>query len=59
MNEEELFDSMCKEQYKSLMKERLSEDKATVFSSSYCPYCPKAKDLLQRNNVGFTEVILD
>ena len=54
-----LFDSMCKEQYKSLIRERLSEEVATVFTNSRCPYCPKAKDLLKRNNVGFTEVILD
>ena len=57
--EKPLFDQMCKEQYKSLIRERLSEEVATVFSNSRCPYCPKAKDLLKRNNVGFSEVILD
>ena len=37
----------------------MAEDTATVFSSSYCPYCPKAKELLKRNQVGFTEITLD
>ena len=37
----------------------MAENTTTVFSSSYCPYCPKAKELLTKNNVGFTEVILD
>ena len=50
---------MCKEQYKTLLKDLMAENTATVFSSSYCPYCPKAKELLERNKVGFTEVILD
>ena len=50
---------MCKEQYKTLLTERLNQETATVFSSSYCPYCPKAKDLLNRYKIGHTEVVLD
>ena len=57
--EAKLFDSMCKEQYKTLLLERFGEAAATVFQSSYCPYCPKAKELLKRNGVPFTEVTLD
>ena len=50
---------MCKEQYKTLLLERMKEEPATVFSSSYCPYCPKAKDLLKRNKIGHTKIIMD
>ena len=50
---------MCKEQYKSLILERLREDTATVFSNSNCPYCPKAKELLKKDGVGHTEVMMD
>ena len=55
----ETFDTMCKEQYKTLLTDLMAENTVTVFSNSFCPYCPKAKDLLKRNRVGHTEVILD
>ena len=55
----EMFDGMCKEQYKTMLFDLMAEGTATVFSSSFCPYCPKAKELLNRNRVGFTEITLD
>jgi glutaredoxin 3 len=27
-----------------------------VYSTSYCPYCVRAKDLLKRKNQAFTEI---
>ena len=28
----------------------------TVYSTTYCPYCVRAKDLLTRKNVAYTEI---
>ena len=33
--------------------------KAEVYSKATCPWCVKAKHLLQKNNVEFSEVIVD
>ena len=30
-----------------------------VYSSATCPYCDRAKDLLKRKNVAFTEIRAD
>jgi len=30
-----------------------------VFSTTYCPYCTKAKKLLEKNEVEYTEIMLD
>ena len=27
-----------------------------IYTANYCPYCKKAKDLLQRKNVSFKEI---
>ena len=32
---------------------------ATVFSTTYCSYCTKAKKLLQNNEIAYNEVMLD
>lgn len=31
----------------------------TIYSLVHCPYCVRAKDLLSRNNIPFTEIIAD
>lgn len=28
----------------------------TVYSTGYCPYCVRAKDLLKRKGAGYTEI---
>lgn len=30
-----------------------------IYSTSYCPYCVRAKDLLTRKGVSFTEIFVD
>lgn len=30
-----------------------------IYSSDYCPYCTKAKNLLNEKNVSFTEICVD
>ena len=30
-----------------------------IYSTGYCPYCAKAKDLLNQKNVPFTEIHVD
>jgi glutaredoxin len=37
----------------------MASKRATVFSTTYCPYCTKAKKLLDTNEVEYNEVMLD
>jgi glutaredoxin 3 len=30
-----------------------------IYSTSYCPYCVRAKELLKRKGVEFTEILVD
>tara|TARA_R110002126_G_scaffold173969_3_gene322558 strand:- start:16242 stop:16493 length:252 start_codon:yes stop_codon:yes gene_type:complete len=30
-----------------------------IYSTPYCPYCVRAKDLLTRKGLGFTEILID
>lgn len=41
------------------MTEIISEKQATVFSTGFCPYCTKAKKLMDKNKVEYSEVMLD
>jgi glutaredoxin 3 len=33
--------------------------KVTVYTTEYCPYCVRAKDLLKRRGIAYEEVMLD
>lgn len=33
--------------------------KVTVYTSEVCPYCFKAKAMLQANNIEFTEILVE
>lgn len=55
----QLFSTMCKPAYSARLQEIIGEKQATVFSTGYCPYCTKAKKLLDKNQVEYTEVMLD
>ena len=54
-----LFSAICKPAYSARLAEIIAEKQATVFSTTYCPYCTKAKKLLDKNSVEYTEVMLD
>ena len=54
-----LFTSVCKPAYSARLAEIIKEKQATVFSTGYCPYCTKAKKLLDKNEVEYTEIMLD
>ena len=46
-----LFSAICKPAYAARLTEIIAERQATVFSTTYCPYCTKAKKLLDKNDV--------
>ena len=31
----------------------------TIYTTAACPYCRRAKDLLRRKNIAFTEIAVD
>lgn len=33
--------------------------KIIIYSTSHCPYCVRAKELLKRKGVSFTEILVD
>lgn len=35
------------------------KNKVEIYTTSYCPYCVKAKLLLKNKNIEFTEIMLD
>ncbi|KAJ3004206.1 UNVERIFIED_CONTAM: hypothetical protein HDU68_005238 [Siphonaria sp. JEL0065] len=44
---------------KDIVEAGIASNKVIVFSKSYCPYCVKAKRLLQKYNVTFEALELD
>ena len=54
-----LFSTICKPAYAKRLTEIIKEKQAAVFSTGYCPYCTKAKKLLDKNDVAYNEVMLD
>ena len=43
---------ICKEEYANMLKEKLAEKPGLIISTTYCPYCNKAKSLLDRYNIS-------
>jgi glutaredoxin 3 len=37
----------------------VSQPPVTIYLTDWCPYCRRAKDLLSRKNVGFSEINVD
>ena len=50
---------VCKEEYANKLKQMMEEKAALVISTTYCPYCNKAKSLLNRYNIEHQELVLD
>jgi glutaredoxin 3 len=43
----------------TLRKDIIVTVQIIIYSGSYCPYCVRAKELLKRKGVSFTEVLVD
>ena len=50
---------VCKEEYSTMLRQKIAEKAALVISTTYCPYCNKAKSLLNRNGIEHNELMLD
>lgn len=50
---------ICKQEYASMLQDKMQEQPALVVSTTYCPYCNKAKALLNRYGIGHSELMLD
>ena len=53
------FSDICQDQYKEILMRRLEQTRALVISTTVCPACTKAKNVLERNNVPYKEISLD
>ena len=53
------FSDKCPAQYLDKLQNIMNLKQATVFSTTYCSYCTKAKKLLQNNEIAYNEVMLD
>ena len=50
---------VCKEEYMQKLQGMVSQKPAFVVSTTYCPYCNKAKSLLNRYGIQHEEMMLD
>lgn len=53
------FNTLCKAEYLERLEKLMTDKQATVFSTTYCGYCTKAKKLLSTNQVEYNEIMLD
>ena len=53
------FSEICQDQYREILHKRLEQTRALVISTTVCPACTKAKNLLERNNIEYKEISLD
>ena len=59
MATESPFSPLCNDSYKDILMKRLEQNKALVISTTVCPACVRAKNLLDRNSVAYKEIHLD
>ena len=45
------FSELCEEYFKQILMSKLEKKRALVISTTVCPACTKAKNILDRNNV--------
>lgn len=50
---------VCKEEYLKKLQNLVNKKPAFVVSTTYCPYCNKAKSLLNRFGIEHDEIMLD
>jgi len=50
---------VCKEEYANRLKEKITAKPGFVVSSTFCPYCNKAKSLFDSKGVAYDELMLD
>lgn len=50
---------VCKEEYFKKLQDMIASKPGFVVSTTYCPYCNKAKSLLNRYNIQHEEMMLD
>lgn len=53
------FSNDCDPKYLEKLQQLIGAKQATVFSTTYCPYCTKAKNLLQKHLIDYNEIMLD
>ena len=53
------FSEKCHPKYKQLLKEKIESTESLMISSTYCPYCTKAKKILDKNDVKYDEINMD
>ena len=46
----------CAKDNKSKMEKKMQKAKIQVYSTDYCPYCVRAKELLQAKGLNFDEI---
>ena len=51
--------SLCKPEFAERLKQMISQKDAYVVSATYCPYCNKAKQLLDHYKLSYDELMLD
>ena len=54
-----ILSDICKEEYAQIVMGRLEKTRALVISTTVCPACTKAKNILDRNEVEYREISLD
>ena len=50
---------ICKDEYAEKLKNFVTSKPAFVVSTTYCPYCNKAKSLLKSQGIEHNEMMLD
>ena len=50
---------VCREKYFEILKKKMEEKKVFIVSTNSCPYCVKAKNLLDSNHIDSTVFNLD
>ena len=50
---------VCREKYYEILKKKMEEKSVFIVSTNSCPYCIKAKNLLDSNNIDSTIFNLD